>query len=71
VTAAVGRLRRLDLLKPPGVAEAVNWAAALRALGVDTLDAETADRTLGAVLKYDEDLRTARDAGLTTLLAGA
>jgi len=71
VTGAVGRLRRLDLLKAPGVAEAVNWAAALRALGVDALDAGTADRTLGAVLKYDEDLRTARAAGLTTLLAGA
>ena len=71
VTGAVGRMRRLDLLKPPGVAEAVNWASALRALGVDALDAEVADRTLGAVLKYDEDLRTARDAGLTTLLAGA
>jgi hypothetical protein len=49
----------------------VNWAAALRALGLDALDAGTADRTLGAVLKYDEDLRTARAAGLTTLLAGA
>ena len=53
------------------MAEAVNWAAALRALGVDTLDAETADRTLGAVLKYDEDLRTARAAGLASVVSGA
>jgi MoxR-like ATPase len=71
VTGAVGRLRRLDLLKPPGVAEAVNWAAALRALGVAALDADVADRTLGAVLKYDDDLRTARAAGLASVLSGA
>ena len=54
----------LDLNKPPGVAEAIDWATALRVLGVDVLDATTADRTLSTVVKYDEDLVTVRGAGL-------
>ncbi|HEY7224589.1 MAG TPA: MoxR family ATPase [Micromonosporaceae bacterium] len=64
VAASVQRLRELDLVKLPGVAEAISWAAALEALGVSTWDGSTARRTLGAVLKYDEDLAAARDAGL-------
>ncbi|WP_344417151.1 MoxR family ATPase [Amycolatopsis minnesotensis] len=68
VAGAVRRLRELELLKPPGVAESLDWAEALLALGRDELDAETAARTLGAVLKYSEDLDRVR-AKLDTLLS--
>jgi MoxR-like ATPase len=64
VALAVRRLRGLDLTKPPGVAEAIDWATALRVLGVDLLDATAAERTLSTVVKYDEDLVTVRSAGL-------
>ncbi|SFO91706.1 MoxR-like ATPase [Amycolatopsis arida] len=65
VAGAVRRLRELELLKPPGVAESLDWAQALRALDRTELDAEAAVATLGAVLKYSEDLdrvRTKLDA---------
>jgi len=52
---AVTALRDLPLQKPPGIAEAVDWAAALTALGVDRFERHTARRTLGSVLKYRED----------------
>jgi MoxR-like ATPase len=68
IAASVGRLRDLVLYKPPGVAEAISWAAALGVLGVPMLDAISGERTLGAVLKYDEDLGAARAAGLATLV---
>jgi MoxR-like ATPase len=55
VARATARLRGLDLLKPPGVAEAMDWASALHALGARELDPDVAARTLGAVLKYRED----------------
>jgi MoxR-like ATPase len=55
VARATAQLRGLDLLKPPGVAEAMDWATALHALGARELDPDTAARTLGAVLKYRED----------------
>jgi MoxR-like ATPase len=63
VAAAVGRLRRLDLAKPPGVAEAISWATALHVLGAAELDQAAAERTAGAVLKYAEDLAAVRRAG--------
>jgi MoxR-like ATPase len=68
VATAVRRLRELELLKPPGVAESLDWAQALVALDRDELDAETAARTLGAVLKYTEDMDRVR-AKLDALLA--
>ena len=55
VARATARLRTLDLLKPPGIAEAMDWATALHTLGARELDPDTAARTLGAVLKYRED----------------
>jgi MoxR-like ATPase len=55
VAGATAKLRGLDLLKPPGVAEAMDWASALHALGARDLDPDIAARTLGAVLKYRED----------------
>jgi MoxR-like ATPase len=68
VAGSVARLRGLDLNKLPGVAEAINWAAALHVLGVAELSAGAADRTLSAVLKYAEDGDAARRAGLATLV---
>ncbi len=56
VASASQALRREDLLKPPGVAETLDWAQALVALGAERLDADTATATLGAVLKYREDM---------------
>src|SRR6185295_13236144 len=62
VARAVQRMRASgDLLKPPGVAETLDWARALHQLGRDDLDLETASATLGAVLKYREDLDGVRD----------
>jgi MoxR-like ATPase len=69
VTAAVRRMRALDLYKPPGVAEAISWAAALQVLGVDVLDEVAAARTLAAVVKYDEDLAVMRQTGLAGLIS--
>jgi MoxR-like ATPase len=68
VAVAVRRLREFELLKPPGVAESLDWAQALLTLGRDELEAETAARTLGAVLKYSEDLDRVR-AKLDSLLS--
>jgi MoxR-like ATPase len=70
VAAAVARLRTLDLQKPPGVAEAINWVATARLLGLDRLDEDVAARTLGSVLKYREDLDVARDRGLAWVAGG-
>jgi MoxR-like ATPase len=61
VSRATSRLRgRGDLLKPPGVAETLDWAQALTALGAAELDLQTAATTLGAVLKYREDVERVR-----------
>jgi MoxR-like ATPase len=68
VATAVARLRGLGLTKPPGVAEAINWATALDVLGMSTLDANAMESTLGVVLKYAEDADLARRAGLATLV---
>jgi hypothetical protein len=57
-------MRKLDLIKPPGVAESIDWAAALAALGARTLDPEVAAATLGAVLKYREDIDRVRASGV-------
>jgi MoxR-like ATPase len=68
VTTAVGRLRAADVQKPPGVAEAIDWAAALEVLGLRSLTAEAADRTLGSVLKDRDDELTVRGHGLERIL---
>ena len=62
VAAAVARLRGIELVKPPGVAEALDWAQALQELGASEWDTELAARTLGAVLKHREDAERARSA---------
>ncbi len=68
VADAVSRIRDSDVQKPPGIAEAIDWVAALELLGVSTLDEEAVDRTLGAVLKYAEDQDVVRSAGLEQLV---
>jgi MoxR-like ATPase len=71
VVAALARLRTADVQKPPGIAEGIDWVAALELLGAERLDAEAADRSLGAVLKYRDDQEAVRAAGLETLVGGA
>jgi len=67
--AAVARLRELELFKPPGVAETIDWAEALATLGRSELDEATAEATLGTVVKYREDQERVRAAGLGGLVA--
>ena len=62
VAGVVQQLRSEELLKPPGVAETLDWARALHRLGVEELDLETAARTLGAVVKYREDTDRVKQA---------
>jgi MoxR-like ATPase len=68
VADAVARMRDSDVQKPPGVAEAIDWVAALTVLGVSELDVDAIDRTLGSVLKYSEDQQVVRAAGLGELV---
>jgi MoxR-like ATPase len=68
VADAVARMRESDVQKPPGIAEAIDWLAALNELGISALDAQTAERTLGSVLKYREDQDAVRAAGLETIV---
>jgi MoxR-like ATPase len=69
--AFVRGLRGLDLAKPPGVAETIDWAQALAALGREEIDAQVVEQTLGSVLKYHEDLEAVRDAALASLVEEA
>ncbi len=71
VATTVAQLRQLQLLKPPGVAETIDWTQALFMLGVTRLSESTADSTLGAAVKYHEDqVRVRRELlpGLGALL---
>jgi MoxR-like ATPase len=69
VADAVARMRDSDVQKPPGVAEAIDWVAALSVLGIEELDVAAIDRTLGSVLKYSDDQEVIRAAGLDTLVS--
>src|SRR5437764_12519106 len=68
VVAFVQRLRSADLTKVPGIAETIGWAAAVTALGAQRLEPEQIERTLGALLKYQEDLSALRGGGAAKLL---
>jgi MoxR-like ATPase len=68
VAAAVERMRELELYKPPGVAETIDWATALSALGHTALDEQVIAATLGTVLKYREDAERVRHHGYATLV---
>jgi MoxR-like ATPase len=71
VAAAVARMRDSDVQKPPGIAEAIDWLAALSELGIQQLDAAAIERTLGSVLKYREDQEVIRASGLEALVGRA
>jgi MoxR-like ATPase len=71
VAAAVAALRGLHLYKVPGVAETIDWARALVALGTATLDEPSIATTLGWVVKYREDQQRVLDHGLDALLEEA
>lgn len=68
VTAFIQRLRQEDLFKAPGIAESLEWAHALAALDQQTLDRDIVERTLGVVLKYEDDLRQINGPRIETLL---
>jgi MoxR-like ATPase len=68
VAAAVSRLRGLDLTKPPGISEAITWAAALTVFGAATLSPEAAGQTMSVVVKYPEDEQTVLAAGLASVV---
>jgi MoxR-like ATPase len=70
VARAAQRMRDAGLLKPPGVAETLDWTEALVALGARELDPASAAVTLGAVLKYREDQQRVLGGGLGALLNG-
>ncbi|MDP9465509.1 MAG: MoxR family ATPase [Actinomycetota bacterium] len=71
VAAAVEAMRALNMYKPPGVAETIDWAQALGVLGVTELDEATVDATLGTVLKYREDQERARQHGIADMVKQA
>jgi MoxR-like ATPase len=71
VAAATEALRGLELYKPPGVAETIDWAAALATLGRTRLDEHAVDATLGTILKYREDQERVRAHGLADLVRSA
>ena len=68
IVTFVQRLRGADLTKAPGVAETIDWAAALVALGAKRLEPEQVERTLGVLLKYQEDVSVIRAEGARAIL---
>ena len=68
VVAFVQRLRHMDLFKAPGIAETLDWSRALTALDAMALDPATVDATLGALLKYQEDIVKVRGAWAAELV---
>jgi MoxR-like ATPase len=71
VVGVVHRLRGLELTKVPGIAETLDWTAALLALGATDLSSTVVEETLGVVLKYEEDIRSLRGARVRELLGEA
>jgi MoxR-like ATPase len=68
ITRAMQELRRMELFKPPGVAETLDWAESLRLLGAGELTIPTIERTLGVVLKYKDDIDLVTEAGIDALV---
>jgi MoxR-like ATPase len=68
LSEAMRRLREMDLFKPPGVAETLDWAESLRLLGAGELSPKTIESTLGVVLKYKDDIDMVRAAGVDNLV---
>ena len=71
VAAATEALRAMQLYKPPGVAETIDWATALGRLGVTTLDEDSVRSTLGTVLKYREDQERVEGADMAEIVKAA
>jgi MoxR-like ATPase len=71
IVEVVHRLRGLELTKVPGIAETLDWTAALLALGAEDLDAQLVEETMGVVLKYEEDIRGLRGPRVRELLGEA
>jgi MoxR-like ATPase len=69
VVAFVQRLRRMDLFKLPGVAETIDWSQALVALDALALDPETINNTLGALLKYQDDIARVQGSEAARILS--
>ena len=70
LAGAMERLRAMDLFKPPGVAETLDWAAALAVLGGDELTEDLARDTVGVVLKYQDDIGLVEETGYDGLVSG-
>lgn len=68
--SAITKLRSLDMAKPPGIAEAIDWVSALTVLGVERLDAGRVDQTWGSILKNRDDLDLALARGAGWLVGG-
>jgi MoxR-like ATPase len=68
LSEAMARLRSMDLFKPPGVAETLDWAESLRLLEAGELTPPIIEQTIGVVLKYKEDIDNVRHAGVETLV---
>ena len=68
LSLAMERLRQMDLFKPPGVAETLDWAESLELLHEGELTPKLIDRTLGVVLKYKDDIDTVRAGGVEALV---
>jgi MoxR-like ATPase len=71
VAAVVEQVRELGLYKPPGVAETIDWASALAALGRSSLDDASVAATMGAAVKYREDQERVRSHGIADLVRQA
>jgi MoxR-like ATPase len=68
LATAMQKLRGMDLFKPPGVAETLDWAESLQLLHDGELTPKMAERTLGVVLKYKDDIDAVREAGVEALV---
>ncbi len=71
VVSAVQGLREVDLFKPPGIAETLDWAHALLAMDQQELDEQTVNDTLGVLLKYQDDVQQVQGSLTRELVRGA
>jgi len=68
LSLAMERLRQMDLFKPPGVSETLDWAESLKLLDAGQLTSDVINRTLGVVLKYKDDIDSVRERGVEALV---
>jgi len=71
ICALMQQLRQEDFYKKPGIAETIDWGAALMALHRDELDASVVEETLGCIFKYNDDIEAFRRGNLVALLEQA